>query len=92
VNAGKTSDGDHKVLYDRPIPAFGTLAGIRTDLDSGPSRVWGAAGIEELAPYFFQFEPTFYFRDGAHLAARLSGSYDLLRGRVDGCSMCVGSL
>ncbi len=80
LDAGGMSDGDHEALYDRPIPRmryFDAQAGIRTDLDSGPKRVWGAVGIEGLAPYFFQFEPTFYFRDGGHLAARLSGSYDL---------------
>jgi copper resistance protein B len=80
LNAGGMSDGDHEALYDRPIPRmryFDAQAGIRTDLDSGPKRVWGALGIEGLAPYFFQFEPTFYFRDGGHLAARVSGSYDL---------------
>lgn len=81
VDAGKMSDGDHEALYDRPIPRmryFDAQAGIRADLDSGPKRVWGAVGIEGLAPHFFEFEPTFYFRDGGHLAARVSGSYDLL--------------
>jgi copper resistance protein B len=55
ANAGKMSDGDHEVLYDRPIPRmrfFDAQAGIRADLDSGPKRVWGAAGIEGLAPHF----------------------------------------
>jgi copper resistance protein B len=81
VNNGKMTDGDHEALYDRPIPRmryFDAQAGVRADLDSSPKRVWGAVGIEGLAPNFFQFEPTFYFRDGGHLAARVQGSYDLL--------------
>jgi copper resistance protein B len=81
VNAGEMTDGDQEALYDRPIPRmryFDAQAGILTDLDSGPRRIWGAVGIEGLAPHFFEFEPTFYFRDGGHLAARLAGSYDLL--------------
>ena len=81
VNHGDMSDGDHEALYDRPIPRmryFDAQAGVRADLDSGPKRVWGAIGIEGLAPHFFEFEPTFYFRDGGHLAARIQGSYDLL--------------
>jgi copper resistance protein B len=41
-----------------------------------------AAGIEGLAPYSFQFDPTFYFRDGGYLAGRVSGSYDLLTQRL----------
>jgi copper resistance protein B len=78
---GQVTDGDQEALYDRPIPHlryFDMQAGVRADLDSGPHRTWGAVGIEGLAPYFFQVAPTFYFRDGGHLAARLTSSYDLL--------------
>jgi len=81
VHNGKVSDGRLEVFYDRPIPRlryFDVQAGVREDLDSGPRRTWGAVGIEGLAPNFFQFEPTFYFRDGDHVAARLTTSYDLL--------------
>lgn len=75
------SDGDQEALYDRPIPHmryFDAQMGVREDLDSGPQRTWGAVGIQGLAPHFFDFEPTFYFRDGGHVAGRLEGSYDLL--------------
>jgi copper resistance protein B len=75
------SDGDHEALYDRPIPHmryFDAQVGVRADLDSGPRRAWAAVGIEGLAPYFFQFAPTLYIRDGGNVAGRLTGSYDLL--------------
>jgi copper resistance protein B len=78
---GKASDGDTEALYDRPIPLlryFDAQAGVRYDLDSGPGRTWGAIGIEGLAPYFFEFEPTFYFSAGGRFAGRVQGSYDLL--------------
>ena len=81
VNNGTVSDGDQEALYDRPIPRlryFDVQVGVREDLDSEPRRTWGALGIEGLAPHFFQFEPTFYFRDGGHLAGRVAGSYDLM--------------
>jgi copper resistance protein B len=81
VKGGTVSDGDQEVLYDRPLPRlryFDAQAGVREDLDSGPRRTWGAVGIEGLAPHFFQFEPTFYFRDGGNVAGRVTGSYDLL--------------
>ncbi len=81
VTGGKVGDGDTEALYDRPIPRlryFDWQAGVRVDLDSGPRRTWGAVGIEGLAPYFFDFEPTLYVRDGGHMAARLAGSYNLL--------------
>jgi copper resistance protein B len=81
LNGSTMSDGDQEALYDRPIPHmryFDAQVGVREDLDSGPRRIWGAVGIQGLAPHFFDFEPTFYFRDGGHVAGRLQGSYDLL--------------
>jgi copper resistance protein B len=80
VTNGVASDGDHEFLYDRPIPRlryFDWQAGARVDLDSGPKRAWLALGIQGLAPYFFNFAPTFYVRDGGHVAGRLEGYYDL---------------
>jgi copper resistance protein B len=81
VDKGAVSDGDQELLYDRPISHlryFDAQAGVREDLDSGPRRTWAAVGIEGLAPHFFAFEPTFYIREGGHMAVRVSGSYDLL--------------
>lgn len=80
VTSGIASDGDHEVLYDRPIPHmryFDWQAGTRIDLDSGPTRAWAAIGVQGLAPYFFNFAPTFYVRDGGRVAGRIQGSYDL---------------
>ncbi len=75
------SDGDHEALYDRPIPRmryFDAQVGVRADLDSGPARAWAAIGLEGMAPYFFEFAPTLYVRDGGNVAGRLTSSYDLL--------------
>jgi copper resistance protein B len=80
VTNGITSDGDHEILYDRPIPHmryFDWQAGARLDLDSGPTRAWAALGVQGLAPYFFNFAPTLYVRDGGRVAGRIQGSYDL---------------
>jgi len=80
VTNGVASDGDQEFLYDRPIPRlryFDWQAGARVDLDSGPKRAWLALGIQGLAPYFFNFAPTFYVRDGGRVAGRIEGSYDL---------------
>jgi copper resistance protein B len=57
---------------------FDAQVGVRADLDSGPTRTWAAVGIEGLAPYYFDFAPTLYIRDGGHVAGRVTGSYDLL--------------
>jgi copper resistance protein B len=80
VTNGVTSDGDQEFLYARPIPRmryFDWQAGARVDLDSGPARAWAAIGVEGLAPYFFDFAPTFYIRNGGRVAGRLEGFYNL---------------
>jgi copper resistance protein B len=77
---GTVSDGDQEALYDRPIPRmryFDAQAGLRVDGDSGPTRLWFAAGMEGLAPYHFQFAPTFYIRDGGRVAGRINGMWDI---------------
>lgn len=81
ANTSGVSDGDHELLYDRPIPRlkyFDAQAGVRADLDSGPGRAWAAIGIEGLAPYLFEFAPTLYIRNDGHVAGRITGFYDLL--------------
>lgn len=81
VQKGQASDGQQEAFYDRPIPYlryFDAQVGVRYDLDSDPGRTWGAIGIEGLAPYFFEFAPTFYFSDKGRFAGRVEGSYDIL--------------
>jgi len=76
---GSLDDGLHQFLYSRAITTFWDLqAGLRSDLDSKPSRHWAALGIQGLAPLFFNVEATAYVSDQGHLGARLVGSYDLL--------------
>jgi len=76
---GKVEDGDHEVLYDRPVTTYFDLqGGLRYDLDSGPQRWWAAFGIEGLAPQFFNLQATAYARDAGHFAGRVVASYDLL--------------
>jgi copper resistance protein B len=76
---GSIDDGRHEFLYDRAISTYWDLqAGIRADIDSKPTRTWGAFGIQGLAPLFFDLEATGYVSDQGHFAGRLEASYDLL--------------
>jgi len=78
---GQVEDGIQEVLYDRPIQYlryFDWQAGLRYDWDSSRGRLWGAFGVEGLAPGFFEAEATLYVRDAGHFAGRVEGSYDLL--------------
>jgi copper resistance protein B len=76
---GSVADGQHEVLYDRPISSFFDLqAGLRYDWDSHPGRGWVAAGVEGLAPYFLKVSATLYASDGGHFAARITAAYEML--------------
>ena len=75
---GKMSDGDHEFLYDRPISLYFDLqAGVRVDLDSGPTRTWAALGIQGLAIGFWNVAVTAYASDTGHYALKTNASYDL---------------
>jgi len=76
---GTLDDGQQQFLYDRAITTYFDLqGGLRSDLDSRPTRNWAAFGIQGLAPYFFDLELTGYVSGQGHLAAKLETSYDLL--------------
>lgn len=76
---GTIDDGLHEFLYSRAITTYWDLqSGIRADIDSGPSRTWGAVGVQGLVPLFFELAATAYVRDQGHYAAKLEGFYDLL--------------
>jgi copper resistance protein B len=76
---GKVEEGQHELLYARPITSFFDLqAGLRSDIDSRAGRNWAALGIEGLAPLFFHVSATGYASSAGHYAAKLEGNYDLL--------------
>ena len=72
-------DGQQQFLYDRAVTTYFDLqGGLRSDIDSRPTRNWGSFGIQGLAPYFFDLEITGFASGQGHLAAKLEASYDLL--------------
>jgi copper resistance protein B len=78
-NNGMLDDGQHQFLYSRAITTYFDLqGGLRSDIDSRPTRNWAAFGIQGLAPYFFDLELTGFVSGQGHLAAKLEASYDLL--------------
>jgi copper resistance protein B len=79
IDKGRMSDGDHEALYSHAISRyFDAQAGVRVDLDSGPTRTWGAFGIQGLALYEFEVQATGYVSDQGRFAGKLEGSYDFL--------------
>ncbi len=78
LTKGRMSDGDQELLYSRSISTYFDLqGGVRVDLDSGPTRTWGAFGIQGLALYQFEVQATAYVSDRGRFAGRFEGSYDI---------------
>ena len=75
---GRMEDGDHELLYDRPINEyFDVQAGVRVDLDSARTRTWAALGIQGLSIGFWNVAATVYASSSGHYALRTNASYDL---------------
>ncbi|NVN05257.1 copper resistance protein B [Asaia spathodeae] len=78
LTKGRMSDGDQELLYSRSVSTyFDVQGGVRVDLDSGPTRTWGAFGIQGLALYQFEVQATAYVSDRGRFAGRFEGSYDI---------------
>lgn len=58
-------------------PFWGTVVGLRQDFGKG-ATTWLAAGVEGLAPYWFDMQLTGYLGSDGRLAARAKASYELL--------------
>lgn len=57
-------------------PFWGRTLGLRQDIGPG-AHSWLAAGVEGLAPYWFDVELTGYLGDDGRVAARAKASFDL---------------
>ncbi len=76
-------EGELEALYGRLItPFFDAVIGARMDRRWGESgaatRGFLAAGVQGLAPYWFEVEPTLYVSHDGDLSAHLAASYELL--------------
>lgn len=67
-----------QALWSRAIdPWFDAQLGVRQDFGSGPDRTYLVAGIQGLAPYWFEVEGTAFLSNKGDLTARFEGEYDL---------------
>ena len=78
-SGGRLEDGDVEALWSHAVaPYWDSTLGVRHDIGEGPSRDWLAAGVQGLAPYWFDVEATFYLGTSGRSAARVRASYDVL--------------
>lgn len=73
-----TRDAYVEALWGHAVSRFwDTRLGLRHDFGQGPSRNWVAAGVEGLAPYWFEVDATLYAGPQGRTAARAEVDYDL---------------
>ena len=66
-----------QALWSRAIdPWFDAQLGVRQDFQSGPDRTYLVAGIQGLAPYWFEVEGTAFLSNKGDLTARFEAEYD----------------
>ena len=67
-----------QALWSRAIdPWFDLQLGIRQDFTPGPNRSYLTAGIQGLAPYWFEVDVAAFLSSKGELSARAEAEYDL---------------
>lgn len=76
---GRLDEARTEVLWGRAIASnWDAQLGLRHDIGEGPSRTWLAAGVQGLAPYWFELDATAYLGSEGRTALRVEAEYDLL--------------
>ncbi len=77
---GTLEESSSELLWGHAVaPFWDTQLGVRYDTQEGVSdRAWLAAGIQGLAPYWFEVDATAYVGEGGNVAANLEVEYEML--------------
>lgn len=68
-----------ELLWGKALsPYWDMQLGVRHDTGASPDQSWLAAGLQGLAPYWFEIDATAYLGSGGQTALRLDVEYDLL--------------
>ncbi len=79
VDSGRLQESETELLWSHAVATFwDTQLGVRYDAGVEPDRKWLAAGIQGLAPYWFEVNATAYVGEHGDSALKLSGEYELL--------------
>ena len=77
--SGRVDDAQVHLLWGRQISRWwDVVGGIRQDFRPGPAQTWAAAGVQGIAPYWFELEATGYVGAGGRTQARFDVAYELL--------------
>ncbi len=77
---GALEESSTDLLWDRAMNAyFNTQLGIRLDQShEGKNRQWLAAGVQGLAPYWFEIDLTAYMSDNGRTSLTAEAEYELM--------------
>ncbi len=83
LGGDKTGEGDLQLLYGRLIAPFWDFqigARVQQSLGTGArdSRTYAVLGVQGVAPYLFDVEPSLFISDRGDVSARLTVSFDWL--------------
>jgi copper resistance protein B len=79
VDSGRLVESETELLWTHAVATFwDTQLGVRYDAGDEPDQKWLAAGIQGLAPYWFEVDVTAYIGEQGRSALKLEGEYDLL--------------
>lgn len=68
-----------QALWSRAIaPFFDFQGGIRRDFSEGPSRTYAVAGVQGLAPYWFEIDAQIFVSAHGEVFGRFEAEYELL--------------
>lgn len=78
-DADRMTDAQTHLFVGRAVARWwDVLVGLRQDFRPGPAQTWLAAGVQGLAPYWFDVEATVYLGAGGRTHFRFETEYDLL--------------
>lgn len=76
---GRLENALADVLWGRMVARWwDVVAGVRQDFRPGDPQTWVGAGVQGLAPYWFEVEATAYVGSGGRTHARVEAEYELL--------------
>lgn len=79
VDSGEIEEASTDLLWNHAVATFwNTQLGLRYDSGEGPDRSWLAAGIQGLAPYWFEVDATLYVGEEGRTAFNIEAEYELL--------------
>lgn len=79
LDESRFEEAELQALWSKPVSTFFNVqAGLRHDLGRSPSRTYAVAGLQGLAPYWFEVDGAVFLSENGDLSARVEAEYEFL--------------